>query len=159
MSLWGKLDAKTQSNTAAATVTVTSANATVIGVNTKLDTDFAVGDFLNVGKNDYVFTAVANATVATVRSATGGALVGASSNAAYVVSEKPLYTVYSMNEDAGEIYGADAAETAANNAVVHSGWVKRTVGTGGRSGRVQFETLVAGGISGDADDDAVLKDS
>lgn len=42
----------------------------------------------------------------------------------------------------------------------HSGWVLRTVGTGGRAGRVQHETLVAmGSISGDSSDDEIFKDS
>ena len=37
--------------------------------------------------------------------------------------------------------------------VSHVGWVKRTVGTGGRAGRVHYETLVAASsISGDAED-------
>ena len=37
--------------------------------------------------------------------------------------------------------------------VAHVGWVKRTVGTGGRAGRVHYETLVAASsISGDAED-------
>jgi len=35
----------------------------------------------------------------------------------------------------------------------HLGWVKRTVGTGGRAGRVHYETLVgASSISGDSED-------
>ena len=35
----------------------------------------------------------------------------------------------------------------------HVGWVKRTVGTGGRAGRVHYETLVAASsITGDAED-------
>ena len=39
--------------------------------------------------------------------------------------------------------------------VTHSGWVKRTVGTGGRAGRVTYETLVAmNTITGDTADDA-----
>jgi hypothetical protein len=46
--------------------------------------------------------------------------------------------------------------------VTHSGWVQRTVGTGGRAGRIQYETLVAMGTaaatSGDAADDLVLPD-
>jgi hypothetical protein len=46
--------------------------------------------------------------------------------------------------------------------VTHSGWVKRTVGSGGRAGRIQYETLVAMGTaaatSGDASDDLVLPD-
>lgn len=37
--------------------------------------------------------------------------------------------------------------------IAHVGWVKRTVGTGGRAGRVQYETLVAASsISGDSED-------
>ena len=44
--------------------------------------------------------------------------------------------------------------------ITHPGWVRRTVGTGGRAGRIQYETLVAmGSISGDASDDAVLPDA
>jgi hypothetical protein len=40
----------------------------------------------------------------------------------------------------------------------HAGWVVRTVGSGGRAGRVSYETLVAmGSMSSDAEDD-ILKD-
>lgn len=38
----------------------------------------------------------------------------------------------------------------------HTGWVVRREGTGGRAGRVQYEVLVAGGISGDGSDDSIL---
>jgi len=159
MSLWGNKDSKT----VAGSVTVTAANSTVVGSGTTL-TNFAVGDFLNVGANEYVFTAIANATVATVASATGSAIKGASSNSAYVVSEKPLYIVYSQNDDARNVYGVDTTEMAYANtggteadAVPHAGWVKRTAGSGGRSGRVHYEVLVAGSsITGDAADDSVL---
>jgi len=43
----------------------------------------------------------------------------------------------------------------------HTGWVLRTVGSGGRAGRVQYETLVAmgGNLSTDASDDAILPDA
>ena len=42
----------------------------------------------------------------------------------------------------------------------HAGWVRRTVGTGGRAGRVQYETLVAmGSITGDQSDDIQFRDS
>lgn len=40
------------------------------------------------------------------------------------------------------VFGVDAAEVAAGTAA-HSGWVRRTEGTGGRAGRVQEEVLVA----------------
>jgi hypothetical protein len=61
------------------------------------------------------------------------------------------------------VIGVSADELAYANtnseasAVSHTGWHLRTEGTGGRAGRVFYETLVAGGISGDADtDDAAL---
>jgi len=60
---------------------------------------------------------------------------------------------------------ATAARGSGGNANQHSkashvGWVKRTVGTGGRAGRVTYETLVAmGSITGDAADDLVLPDA
>jgi hypothetical protein len=42
----------------------------------------------------------------------------------------------------------------------HSGWVRRTVGTGGRAGRIQYETLVAmGSMTGDQSDDIEFRDS
>lgn len=41
----------------------------------------------------------------------------------------------------------------------HAGWVKAVAGTGGRSGRTSYETIVAmGSISGDASDDATYAD-
>lgn len=52
-------------------------------------------------------------------------------------------------------FGVSASEASAANGVTHAGWVLRTVGSGGRAGRVFHETLVAGGsISGDAEDTA-----
>jgi len=48
----------------------------------------------------------------------------------------------------------------ANKGIPHAGWVVRKVGTGGRAGRVQYETLVAmGSLSEDAADDTVLPDA
>lgn len=158
MSLWGNKDSKTTTGTCA----VTDAGA-VTGAGGADLTTYNVGDFLRVGSNDYVFTAIASAGAATVRSATGSTTIPASSAAAFEVSEKPLSTVYSENIDAALIYGADSTEVGVageGKSVAHAGWVKRTAGTGGRSGRVQYETLVAmGSISGDAADDSQLADS
>jgi len=51
------------------------------------------------------------------------------------------------------------AVLARAHASFHAGWVVRTVGSGGRAGRVQYETLVAmGSMTGDAED-VILKDS
>lgn len=42
----------------------------------------------------------------------------------------------------------------------HAGWVLRTEGSGGRAGRIQYETLVAfGSLTGDASDDTQLPDA
>jgi hypothetical protein len=49
---------------------------------------------------------------------------------------------------------------AKNKGVAHAGWVVRTEGTGGRAGRVQYETLVAmGSMSSDGSDDNQLPDA
>ena len=39
--------------------------------------------------------------------------------------------------------------------IAHTGWNKRTVGTGGRAGRVFWETLVAGGMADGAGDEDI----
>lgn len=59
-------------------------------------------------------------------------------------------------------FGVDVAEQAAARAAgpraAHAGWVIKTVGSGGREGRVTMETLVAmGSMSGD-DEDAAFPD-
>ena len=47
-----------------------------------------------------------------------------------------------------------------NTGIAHAGWNVRKVGTGGRAGRVQYETLVAmGSMTSDASDDTVLPDA
>jgi len=52
-------------------------------------------------------------------------------------------------------YGVDANEIAAGGGrTAHTGWVLRTTGQGGRAGRIFDEVLVAGGMSGDAEDTA-----
>ena len=58
-------------------------------------------------------------------------------------------------------WGVDTTEARAKNVNGHAGWVLRTVGSGGRTGRVQEETLVAmGSMTGDSEDtvypDAIL---
>ena len=61
------------------------------------------------------------------------------------------------------VFGVSANEASALSANgsmgAHAGWVLRTIGQGGRAGRVFVETLVAGGdITGDASDDLVFQD-
>jgi len=51
-----------------------------------------------------------------------------------------------------------SVNTSEGDKAAHSGWVLRTVGSGGRANRVQYEVLVAGNISSDnnADDPILL---
>lgn len=68
-------------------------------------------------------------------------------------SDAPTWTVHAPGGKTGKqifgntsvgIFGVSAAEQAAHaGGPASPGWVKRTVGTGGRSGRVQYETIVA----------------
>jgi len=166
MALWGMKDLKTGSGTG--TVVVTVANTTVVGTGTNF-ANFAVGDILNVGANDYEFTAIANGTVATVGSTKHGVALtaGASSNGDYIVSEKPRYVIHSeVGGDTTAVYGVDTTEIAYANtgsgkeahAVAHAGWSRRTVKTDNTGAtRISYETLVAGSsISGDAADDTKL---
>ena len=55
---------------------------------------------------------------------------------------------------------AELSEVGYTKGAAHTGWVLRTVGTGGRAGRVQYETLVAfgGNFSNDAED-VILPDA
>ena len=59
-------------------------------------------------------------------------------------------------------FGVDTTEIRAMQSMPHpqhAGWVLRKEGTGGRAGRVQFETLVAmGSMNGDGSDDTWIPD-
>jgi len=74
-------------------------------------------------------------------------------NVAYLYANTSA-DAYITGETIG-LYGVDAQEASADNHV-HTGWVLRTVGSGGRAGRVQQECLVAlsgmsaDGLDGDA---------
>ena len=153
MALWGNKDGKTSSGTLAITT-----GGAVTGVLTSFTTQAAVGDFITAANTAYVITAISNNTVATVRSGTnGGSIAAVGAGNTYVISEKPLYVAYThaTGESSNNIFGVDTTEAGvAGNGqkIAHAGWVLRKVGTGGRAGRVQFETLVATGtISGDAE--------
>lgn len=75
---------------------------------------------------------------------------------------KPKYIAQSgvANDVVGNIFGVDTTETGVTDGITHAGWVKRTTGSGGRSGRTFIETLVAASsITGDASDDSEFPDS
>jgi len=73
------------------------------------------------------------------------------------------YEANSVAVTVGGSGGTGASVTAgltgqdASNKGAHAGWILRTVGSGGRAGRVNVETLVAmGSMTGDGDDDTVV---
>jgi hypothetical protein len=68
--------------------------------------------------------------------------------------------VQAYNVEPVGTWGVDTDEARATNVNGHAGWVLRTVGSGGRDGRVTEETLVAmGSMTGDGDDDTVYPDA
>ena len=77
-------------------------------------------------------------------------------------SDAPKFTAKAEAGESGqdlfgtEVFGVSDAESQAargdGKGSVPPGWVKVTTGTGGRSGRVTYETLACAGITGDATD-------
>jgi len=134
------------------TITITSANSR-----------FSVGDAVTyagnatstpVGLTDSTkyYVSFANTTVLALAATSGGANIdiakasGDSSTAGGATLQGDTATVVAI------LSGVHTS--------THAGWVKRTIGTGGRAGRVTYETLVAmGSISSDANDDNVFPDA
>lgn len=160
MSLFGVNDSK--SNTGTVDV---AANGLVTGTATLLDTEARVGDYITVNTQDLLITAIrSNTDIQVVPGTATDAIATATANT-FNLSEKPksVTTSETPNATHGQpelVYGVDEAEIAAGGgAVAHTGWVRRVAGSGGRSGRVQTEVLVAGGITGDAADDSEFPDA
>lgn len=135
------------SNTAD-TITVSSAGQYVAG--DRLTYAVAAGNTAVIGlvSGRSYFVSFANSTVVALAENSGGANL----NLTATVSETG-HTLTGVTATA-------VATVGGGQGVQHAGWVRRTTGTGGRAGRVQFETLVAmGTIAGDQADDSELPDS
>ena len=104
----------------------------------------------------YVIASGLTANAFKVSATDGGAAVdisGTGNNAQYF----ELATAVATNQATAT---AALGYTSAGSSATHAGWVRRTVGTGGRAGRVFTETLVAmGSMGSDASDDTVLPDA
>jgi len=107
---------------------------------------------LTSGTTYYVIASGLTANAFKVSATSGGSTVditGTGNNAQYF--EKVASTAATATAALGD--GAVGGSQ-------HAGWVRRTVGTGGRAGRVQYETLVAmGSMTGDQSDDIAFRDS
>jgi hypothetical protein len=108
------------------------------------------------------FTLTTEAAVAIVT--TAGTLVGLTYTTETVIdisgtgNNAQYFEIQAAADQATAV--ADLGSGAGGIKATHAGWVKRTVGTGGRAGRVQTEVLVAmGSITGDQADDIQYPDA
>jgi hypothetical protein len=91
----------------------------------------------------------ANSTVVALATTSGGSRI--------TLTKGLTETGHTLQGDTAT--GAAVVGGGSNKGIAHAGWVVRTVGSGNRAGRVQYETLVAmGSMSGDGED-SVLPDS
>lgn len=124
----------------------------------------------NVFQNNDIVTytvATGNTVVSGLTNATSYYVVSANTTGvklATTIGGSAINVTAGVNETGHTLTGQTATGVAvisgSRHGAHHSGWVIRTVGSGGRAGRVQFETLVAmGSMSNTTDaEDTVFKD-
>ncbi len=137
------------SNTAD-TISLTTANSKFL-VGDKVTYTVAAGNTAigGLANATQYFIAFSNTSVVTLAATFGGANINLTAS----VSE----TGHSLQGETAT--GVINVSGAKNRGVAHAGWNVRKVGTGGRAGRVQYETLVAmGSMTSDAED-TVLPDA
>ena len=151
--------------------TIAISGTTVTGTGTTFNTSGLInpGDVITVGtgstQGEAVIAGVTSATVLTLEESPSTLDSGTITGATYVISQRPISTIFDTNYGAAEVYGVDKTEVgvAATTAyaVAHSGWVGMTTYTDAHGNlRVKSEVLVAGGITGDNDtDDTIFADS
>lgn len=158
------------SYTSTPSVTIAAPAAQAFNANTGV----AANGFISIASNkfqvnDYVTYAVAagNTVVTGLTSGAKYYVVAANTTGVYLSAGKGgaaiTLTPSTVSETGhtlqGETATAAAVLSGAKAGAAHAGWVRRVVGTGGRAGRIQEETLVAmGSIAGDFED-TVMKDA
>ena len=128
------------------------ATGTIYKVSAVTGTSPSVTGFTVTEEDGTAVVTTAGTTVGlTARAATLVDLTGTGNNAQY-------FEIQAAADQATATATLGSGEPAA---ITNPGWVLKTVGTGGRAGRVQYETLVAGRslISGDAADDLEAPDA
>lgn len=116
--------------------------------------------------NSYYYVSFANTTGIKISSTSGGA------NLTFGAASIPTAGSPETHTIRGDTATGRVQVGGTFKGVAHAGWVLRTEGTGGRAGRVQYETLVAMGSLGaqtaaygtpaavaDASDDTILPDA
>ena len=152
----------TMSVNAVFTVTTGAANTSIASLALTTNGSFTVNptNLANVDlKNVTVANSSANGAQATI---TMGVDTAAIVNpGSYTVQPTALTNNLPAPGAGANGQGATFALTFSGQSkgITHQGWHKRTVGSGGRAGRVHYECLVACHISGDGSDDTILPDS
>jgi hypothetical protein len=115
------------------------------------------------GSGGTAIAGVAEGTVFLIKSGTANKISLATSEYKATTGDKidltavaaggTAHTLIGVTPTATAIFGMGSSGKVGSGLNAHIGWVKKTVGTGGRAGRVTYETLVAGSsISGDGED-------
>ena len=130
--------------------TITISSAGKFALNDKVTYSVAAGNTAIDGivSGTEYFVSFANSTVLALSATHSGANIDITSG-----SSETGHTLQGETATVTSVIGG-------TQGVAHAGWVLRTVGTGGRAGRVQYETLVASSsITGDASDDSEVPDA
>lgn len=130
-------------------IAITSANSIFIA-NDKVTYNVAAGNtaLTNLTSGAQYFIKTSNTTAVTLALTQGGDAID--------LTKGLTETGHSLT---GETAVAVATISGVALGAAHTGWVLRTVGQGGRAGRVQYETLVAmGGNLSTDNEDVILKD-
>ena len=143
MALWGNKDTKAVTGTLAFVLN----DADVVGTGTAFTTELAAGQRIITSDGEYQISVITDDTNLTLTTVFGAA---DSAGETVTANEKPAYLT---STDAAATYGVDTTEAEETPQITAAGWVLQTTGSGGRSGRVTYETLVAmRSIAGDAED-------
>lgn len=175
MALWGNKD--TVYSTGNVTTIVTTGDNAVITISgSTLTGNVEAGQMITFGSyGGGVIKSVDSNTQLTLVG-TAGITAATGLTQAYNISEAPKFTAFDSNINVNEVYGSDNTEVGLARTTVyshdHAGWVGITTymatdGAGGQVLRTKTEVLVAmgadstgsGGITSDAADDSILRDS
>lgn len=152
------------------TVSIAAPSARSFNANSSVnETDDFIALATNVLQNgDVVTYSVASGNTALTNLASGQTyyVVGANSSGVKLSSTKGGTAIDLTKGETesghtlqGQTATAEAVISYAGRGVAHAGWVLRRVGSGGRAGRIQYETLVAMGSMTSDGEDTVFKDS
>lgn len=157
----------------APTITIAAPAAKTFNANTQgVDegNDFIIVSSNKYQDNDYIkyLVTAGNTAITPLTNNTSYYVVSANSTGIKLSTTKggtPANLVIVVADESGHSLTGQTAVAVGvvsggrNRGIAHAGWNLRTVGSGGRAGRVQYETLVAMGSMTADNEDVVLPDS